>query len=151
MKAALLPPIAALAAVAFFVIADAAGEPPLSYGRLRNIAEAAGLGTASEVIRFLDEGADPTRVLPVREVVISSTIHQISALEAAVWSRQLELVRLLDRRGVILTDERARLACLAADLEAEDIREFLVRENQPGCQQKAVQREILARPAVEIP
>ena len=38
-----------------------------------------------------------------------------------MWSRQVELVKLLNRWGAFEGDERTRIGCLARDLQAEDI------------------------------
>ena len=102
------------------------GHTPFAVGPFRNIAEAAGMGAASEVLRLLGNGEDPNRVLPIRGEIISSSVRQATALEAAIWSRRRELVELLDRRGAIVdAPTRQHLACLAGDLEALDIVEFL--------------------------
>jgi hypothetical protein len=121
------------------------GRTPLSYGPMRNIAEAAALGHASEVLRLLAAGQDPNRVWTVRRDMISSTITEVTALEAAVWSRREQMIELLDREGAIVgQDARRHLACLAADLPnpVEEIVEYLSPEHTEG---NCVPGEALAR------
>jgi hypothetical protein len=128
-----------------FIVMESSGRTPLSLGPPRNIAEAAGLANAAETLRFLSAGADPTRVLPIRPEILSSAILQLTALEAAVWSRQIALVQLLDEYGVIVGDERHRLACLAADLPAEDIRMYLAAPGAPACAPQRILDSVVAR------
>ena len=133
-----LPVILATVAVLAFSVLDSRGEPPLSDGPARNIAEAAALGQASEVLRFLRAGHDPHRVWPVRKDIISSTITQVTALEAAVWSRRVELIELMDREGAIGDEEsRRHMGCLASDVPSsvEEIVEYLSKKGALDCQQ----------------
>ena len=123
--AASLPPVLAVVAMVAFAIAETAGLDPLSFGTPRNIAEAAALGGSAEVVRLLQRGEDPARIMTIRPEIISPAVRHISALEAAVWTRRLELVRLLERRGAIAAGERPRLAALAADVGAADIATYL--------------------------
>jgi hypothetical protein len=110
------------------------GRTPFAVGPFRNVAEAAGLGAASDVLRLLGNGEDPNRVMPVRGEIISSSVKQATALEAAIWSRRLELLELLDRRGAIVDmPTRRHLACLASDLSAVDIATYLSRQTSPDC------------------
>jgi hypothetical protein len=110
------------------------GRTPFAVGPFRNVAEAAGMGAASDVLRMLGNGEDPNRVMPVRGEIISSSVKQATALEAAIWSRRLELLELLDRRGAIVDMQtRRHLACLASDLSATDIAEYLSRHASPDC------------------
>ena len=64
--AAAAPIVLVTVGVLVFAGLDAAGRTPWSSGPLRNIAEAAGRGEASEVIRMLREGQDPNAVWTVR-------------------------------------------------------------------------------------
>jgi hypothetical protein len=143
--AASLPVIVMTAGILGFIVSESGGRTPLSYGPARNVAEAAAWGNAAETLRQLSLGQDPTRIQPIRAEVLSSAIRQITALEAAVWSRQLALVQLLDERGMIVGDERRRLACLAADINAGDIRDYLSMPEPPACQPQQVYEDVLAR------
>jgi hypothetical protein len=44
---------------------------------LRNLAEAAAMGSDSEVVRFLQAGEDPRRLVEVRPFAISSSIRRV--------------------------------------------------------------------------
>jgi hypothetical protein len=136
--------MASVAAVALFAVLEAAGNRSITMAPA-NIAEAAGLANAAEVLRLLRSGEDVSRVLPVRPEIISSSIPQISALEAAVWSRHVELIHMLDDQGVILGGQRHRLACLAADLKIDDIVKYLSPDAPPACVAGQVEQEILGR------
>ena len=151
MLAVALPPMAAVAAVALFAVLETAGNRSITMAPA-NIAEAAGLANASEVLRLLRSGEDVSRVMPARPEIVSPAISRISALEAAVWSRQSELIYMLDEEGVILGDERRRLACLAADLQIGDIAEYLSPKvpgarAAPACVAGQVEQEIRGRAA----
>jgi hypothetical protein len=117
---AVAAPVAlATAAILTFSALELRGETPLSYGPMRNVAEAAALGHASEVLRLLAAGQDPNHIWTVREEMLSSTITRVTALEAAIWSRRAQLIALLDRLGAVADeDTRRHLACLARDLES---------------------------------
>jgi hypothetical protein len=128
LACAVAAPVALMTAVILtFTALELGGDTPLSYGPMRNVAEAAALGHASEVLRLRAAGQDPTRVWTVREDMISSTSMEVTALEAAIWSRRVQLIELLDRQGAIVGDDsRRHLACLARDLASpEEIVEYL--------------------------
>ena len=121
-----LPPMLATAAV----LVPAVSRPP----EPRNLAEAAAMGNAPAVMRLLRAGADPSREWPVGPRVISSAITHVTAVEAAVWSRQGPMVDLIEREGGIRDDAtRAHLACLAADLRADEVVQVLTRHGAPAC------------------
>ena len=141
LSVAALPVLATLA-VAWSVLAAAWGGPGAGGGPT-NMAEAAGVASAAEVLRRLGLGEDPRSVLPVRAEIISSSVLRASALEAAVWSRQVELIKLLDRWGAFAGGERTRIGCLARDLEAEDISAYL--QAPEACVPKATLESVLER------
>jgi hypothetical protein len=69
-------------------------------------------------------------------------------VEAAMWSRQLLMVQLLDGGGAIGdASEREEFACLAADLALEDIVEYLSPSAPPGCTPQQAHDRVLARTA----
>lgn len=132
--AAAAPIVIVTIGVLVFAALDAGGRTPWSPGPLRNIAEAAGRGEASEVLRMLREGQDPNRVWTVRPEIISSAITRVTALEAAVWSRRAQQMELLDREGAIKgADTRRYLACLAADLPVDEVVQYLSPAGPPEC------------------
>ena len=139
------PAVLATSAVLTFSVLEVAGRMPLSLGRL-NVAEAAGMGHAAEVLRLLRAGEDPTNIWPVRGEIISNSVTRVTALEAAIWSRQAELVQLLDRQGNIGDDQtRHHLLCLATDLAVEDIVEYLSQKDAMDCVPGEAREVVLAR------
>ena len=94
-----LPLALAMFWIASVVTVERAGGTSFSGIVPRNSAEAAGLGLASEVLRFLRQGENPIRVYDVRPEILSSAILRATTLEAAMWSRQLELIQLLIARA----------------------------------------------------
>jgi hypothetical protein len=142
------PVLAVTLAVLVFAARELRGETLLSDGGVRNVAEATGSGQASEVLRFLRAGQDPNQVWTVRRDIISSTITEVTALEAAVWSRHVQLMELLDREGAIADEGRRRhLACLANDLvpPVEDIVKYLAPDGPAGCEPGAALAVVTAR------
>lgn len=126
-------PVAALAApvvaatwlLAVVAVAEMGGRSLLSMGPPRNVAEAAGMANAGELLRRIGLGEDPRTIQDVRREIISSAFTRVSALEAAVGTRRVELVKLLDQRGFITGAMRGHLACLASDIHVRDIVEAL--------------------------
>jgi hypothetical protein len=138
------PIVMATAVILGVVAGELAGGAPLAAEPPRNIAEAAAVGDAATVLQFMSYGSDPTRIQPVRPELISSTVTQATTLEAAVWSRQIELIRVLDDRGAIIgPEERRELGCLAADLGVDDIVEYLTTGDP--CVPGAAMERVLAR------
>jgi hypothetical protein len=146
--------IAALCAPAWLVIAgvlsvaigERVGATPFAGRAPGNGAEAAALGRAADVHRFLRAGDDPRRVYSVDPDIISAAVRQATVLEAAIWSRQVALIRLLDAEGAITSGaERESLACLAADLAVADIVEYLAPEGTGYCEPGHAYDQVLAR------
>ena len=135
--------------VTFGIVWVAAGEQvgatPFAGLMPRNSAEAAALGSAGELLRFLRRGEDPHAVYPMHPSVASSAIARATTLEAAMWSRQLEMIQLLDREGAIDSLDRPALACLAADLRIEDVMEYLAPEGVEECEPGSALARVAAR------
>lgn len=148
MAAVLAGPVClATAAAVLFVALEMGGHTWSSEGPVRNLAEAAALGSGSEVAAWLEAGADPVSVVDVRPFAISSSVTRASALEAAVWSRSASLFELF-RVSVARLDAPARrhLICLAEDLRADEIVEALApREDERTCEPGRAQAEVVAR------
>ena len=139
------PAVLATLAVLGFAAREVSGTTPLSYGPPRNVAEAAGAGQVSEVLRFLRDGEDPSRFWPVRPEIISSTVTRPTGLEAALWGGR-QLIELLDRRGFIRSaDTRQHLACLAKDIGYEDLVSYLSPGGAPPCEYGAAFASLKAR------
>ena len=133
--AAALPAAIATLAVLAFAARELSGTTPLSNGPPRNVAEAAGAGQVSEVLRFLRAGEDPSRFWPVRAEIISEYVTRPTGLEAALWGGR-GLVTLFDQRGFIRTPEaRRHLACLAKDIGNRDALSYLSPGGTPVCKE----------------
>ena len=143
--ALLVPLRAATAGIMLVTAGERAGLAPFAGLEPQNSAEAAGLAHAGEVLRFLRKGEDPRQVYTVRPEIISSAVRRATTLEAAVWSRQLELVQLLDLQVTFGQDERAALACLAADLRVDDTVAYLVPDGTGHCEPGKALERVLAR------
>lgn len=144
---ALLAPLCiAMAGIVWVAAGERAGAAPFAGLVPRNGAEAAGLGRAGELLRFLRRGDDPHAVHPVRPEIISSAILRATTLEAAMWSRQLEMIQLLEREGAIDSDrERGALACLAVDLEIDDVVAYLAPDRVEDCEPGQALERVVAR------
>jgi hypothetical protein len=124
--AAALPAVLVTAATLTFVVAHRQYGDAASSGPYRNSAEAAAAGDAARVLRFLRMGDDPTRIHLVRPHLISADIIKVTTLEAAMWSRELGMIQLLDGEGGIVDpDQRRDLACLAFDLDLPQVKTYL--------------------------
>ena len=144
--AVVIPAASATLAVLTFSGLELAGHTPFSYGPPRNVAEAAATANAAEVLRLLRAGEDLNQVWPVRRDIISSQVPRATALEAAVWSKHVQLVRLLDRRGAIANREiRFQLACLARDIRSQEIVDYLIVPASPPCVSDEAFRAVVAR------
>lgn len=144
---ALLVPVGATTAVIAWVSAsERIGAHPFAGLAPRNSAESAALANAGELLRFMRQGENPHAVYPVRPEVISSSILRATTIEAAMWSRQVEMVKLLDREGVIRDgDERALLTCLAVDLQIDDVIEYFGVEQARRCDPGQALAQVTAR------
>jgi hypothetical protein len=131
------PAVLATVAVLVFAGRELSGTTPLSYGPVRNVAEAAGSGQVPEVLRFLRAGEDPARFWPVRPEIISSYVTRPTGLEAALFGGR-QLVELLDRRGFIRdAATRQHLACLAKDIGNRDLEAYLSAGGATPCEDGA--------------
>jgi hypothetical protein len=144
-----IPLLAGMAVLMSTTIAERAGA--IRDDRLpRNIAEAAGTRNAADLVRRLRRAEDPREVLPVRPHVLSGSVAFATAFEASIWPRDVELVKLFDREGAPLDEQtRAELACLASDLEAEVVLEYLAGDGPVDCEKNAALQRVEARRAPE--
>jgi len=143
--ALLVPLCAAAAGTVLVTVGERVGAAPFAGLAPQNSAEAAGLASAGDVLRFLRKGEDPRQVYAVRPEIISSAVRRATTLEATMWSRQLELVQLLDRQVSFDFGERAALACLAADLKIDDIVGYLAPDGAGHCELGRALERVLAR------
>jgi hypothetical protein len=140
------PPVLATAGVLVFSLSELSGRTLLSDGPPANIAEAAGLGSAAEMLRMLRAGQNPHVVLPIRPEIISSTVTRVTGLEAAVWSRKAQLIEVLEREGALADPEdRRHVFCLARDLDVGEIVAHLAPAGAPSCDNGSTLAAVQAR------
>ena len=141
-----LPGVAATIAVAAFAALELLGQTPSSPGPVRNIAEAVASGRAPDVMRLLAAGQKPNRLWLVRRVVISSTMTQVTAFEAAIVSGRPPMLALLRRQGAGADAQTLdHLQCLASDLSALEIIDLLTPDRKPDCVYGAALERVLER------
>lgn len=143
--ALLVPLCVATAGLVLVTAGERVGAAPFAGLAPQNSAEAAGLASAGDVLRFLRMGEDSRHLYVVRPEIISSAVHLVTTLEAAMWSRQLELVQLLDRQAAFDRGERAALACLAVDLKIDDVVEYLAPDGTGHCEPGQALERVFAR------
>lgn len=142
------PIVGACVWLALIAGGESAGRRPFADAPLQNSAEAAAAADPAAMLRFIRQGDDPTRIHPVRRDLISSQILKATTLEAAMWSRRIEMIRLLDREGAIVgEDQRRELACLAADLDLSDVAAYLAPDAR--CERGVAVRQIVSRSTPE--
>jgi hypothetical protein len=144
-----LPVAAVVAGTLGIAAAEWRGRNDLGAPPFRNSAEAAAAGDAPTALRLLRMGDNPSVIHPIRSDIISSKIRYATTPEAALWSRHIEMIRVLDREGAIVdADQRRELACLALDLDLPDVANYLA----PGqaCVQGAALERIIARSRTEV-
>jgi hypothetical protein len=144
--ALIVPVCLVTAGVAWVGLGETVGARPFAGLTPMNSAEAAALGRAADLLRFLRAGEDPRRVYRIHRDVISPAVLRATTLEAAVWSRQAALIELLDTEGAIQGDEERRaVACLAADLDVDDVVEYLAPLGVTHCEPGRALERVLAR------
>jgi len=130
-----LPIVVALAAVLTVAVMERTGSGSWSAARPRNSAEAAAMGRAADVVRFLRSGDDATRIYGIRAEIIAPTVRLVTTYEAAAWSGRVEMLRLLDREGATVDAAGRRdLACLSLDLAQPRLAAYLAPEILPACE-----------------
>ena len=140
------PPLLAAILILAIAMTERAGGTLFPAVTPRNSAEAAGIARAALLLRFLESGQDPARVHEIDPSLISSSVLRASTLEAAVYSRQVGIIEMLDHRGAFNDDQRRQsVKCLAVDLAAADIAAFLTRAGDPPCVPNAEQERVLQR------
>jgi hypothetical protein len=139
-----LPLAAATLAMLGTAVVDRAGGG--DDRRPANSAEAAAMDNVAELLRYVGSGENPTRIRAVRPHIISSSVPWATTLEAALWARSPELIRLLDEQGYIVGDDmRHELACLAADLDLPEVTQYLGGAAATSCVPQAALQRVVAR------
>jgi hypothetical protein len=120
-----IAPAALLTLAVLILVMAVVGYRPLWADRGVTLAHAAHGGDTATVFRMLSAGSDPNTAGPVpldghAEPVV------LTPLEAAVESRQVEVVQLLTKMGARADEsDRRRLACLATAVSAPEVAVYL--------------------------
>ena len=125
--AAAVPPTLAIFLVLAIAGAERTGATLFADVAPANLAEAAAAGRGDDVVRRLRRGEPLHRVYPMRSEATHSPVARATPASAAVLSRQVLMVQLLDRAGAIAPGDRRELACLAVRLDLPDIAEYLAQ------------------------
>jgi hypothetical protein len=108
-----------------------AGRPLIWPQTDLTLAEAVGLRDQGEVVRLIASGADPNRRYAVRNVFRDDETLAMSPLEAAVITREVYMMELVeDYGGIIDARNAAVLQCLAHALDVEDVRQFIIERSR---------------------
>jgi hypothetical protein len=91
-----------------------------------NVSEAVATRNYAEVVRLLENGADPTRPNPVRGSLLTSRPVVAIPVEAAVMARNAAMLGLLMSKGAVVTPGMVgKLKCLNAEYPDQDVKAML--------------------------
>ena len=126
------PPVVVAVLFAFSgLTALLAGRPLIWPQTDITLTEAVGLRDQGEVVRLIASGADPNRRYAVRNVFREDETVAMSPLEAAVITREVYMMELVeDYGGIIDARNAAVLQCLARALDVEDVRQFVIERSR---------------------
>ena len=111
-KRIVVPPVAAFALVALYVVAEGFGFRGLAAAEAGTVSEAAAMGHAARAVELIAQGQNPNVPQHVGEGVLDSSAYQLRPLEAAILGRHIEMARLLQRSGAAQFDT-TRAICFA--------------------------------------
>lgn len=91
-----------------------------------NVSEAVATRNYAELVRLLENGADPTRPNLVRASLLTSQPAVAVPVEAAVMARNAGMLGLLMDKGAVVTPGMAeKLKCLNAEYPDQDVKAML--------------------------
>jgi hypothetical protein len=95
-----------------------------------NLAEAAAVRDAGEIVRLIEAADDPNEIREVRPGLLAAQAVRVTPLEAAVAAKDVEIARVLLVHGARMdADTWNRLRCSA---EGDEMTEFLDRRRPAG-------------------
>jgi hypothetical protein len=101
------------------------------------LAEAVATHDEAEIVRLIGFGEDPNGATSVRAGLLGARPARVTPLEAAVWSRDAEMLTLLLRNGAIVSDSELRALRCLNDKEHDDkvraVLEQLADTPWPAC------------------
>jgi hypothetical protein len=118
-------PASLLALAGLMLLAAVVGYRPLFASRNTTLAEAARGGDTATVFRMLSTGSDPNLA---ERVALDGRPERavLTPLEAAVESRQVEVMQLLMKMGARASEsDRQQLACLSIAVDAPEVGAYL--------------------------
>jgi len=107
-----LPPLAGFVLVVGYVVAESLGCGALTVPEAGTVSEAAAMGRAARALQLMAEGQDANQPQRVREGLLDQASHELLPIDAAILGRHAEIVRLLQRSGVVQRNTD-RTACFA--------------------------------------
>lgn len=106
------------------------GRHPLWRQPTLNLAEAAAVRDAGEIVRLIDAGSDPNEIREIRGGLLTEEPIRVTPIEAAVTARDVEIARVLLVNGARLDPQLwSRLRCTA---ESDEVASFLDRWRPAG-------------------
>jgi hypothetical protein len=136
-----IPPVSVLACAVSVLLLAALGFEPVWANIDVTLVEAARDGDIAEVYRLVQAGENPNRSGAVR--LDSGRVVTLTPLEAAVESRQVEVLEVLMNAGARASEgERQILICLAAAVSAAEVAEYVHSTLTPAAPPDCAGREI---------
>lgn len=115
------PVVAATLCVAIYVGLEMLGHPIFA-SRPVNLAEAVANDDPATVLRLRHEGASLVDVYHVRGDVLITPAAEATPLEVAALRDRAQIIRLLERSGVVVDDQlRSHLLCIAERAASRDV------------------------------
>lgn len=151
-----LPAVAAVLWFAWKGLELALIDPAARRMMAANLSEAVALNDRAATFWLLETGADPNREYPVRAFMIMEYPVTLTPLQAAVFTREVNLYQRLTGHGARATaDELRFLFCLALDVGAAELSEVISRSagltaEAAACQPEAAVDRIRTQ-RVELP
>jgi hypothetical protein len=119
-----IPPLAVLACAVIVLLLAAVGFDSVWASKAETLVEASRHGDIAEAYRLVRAGLNPNQSVAVR--LDSGRVATLTPLEAAVESRQVEVLRVLVQAGARPSEsDRQILVCLAAVVNAPEVTEYL--------------------------
>jgi hypothetical protein len=128
-----IPPASVLACAVIILQLAAVGFESVWTSRYVTLVEASRNGDIAGVYRLVSAGSDPNQSDAVR--LEGDRVTMLTPLEAAVESRQVEVLQVLVHAGARASeDDRQTLVCLAAAVNAPEVADYLHSTLPPSVQ-----------------